>query len=165
MIFFNEHGNTTQFISNGWSHPEPTLKCMIGFDSRLVVARIPAWERAYLRLDVMPHIRTHIRAEISPHQTFIAAANNDIVTNFEKKEIGRLECEIPKGAFGNKAQITLRLMHPDVAAPRTVADIQDDRPLAFAVKRLGLSRRKLPENGVMDDLDTEPIGTTPAAAP
>ncbi len=140
VIDFGSHGNSVNHVRAGWSTPETELTWMVGFDSQLLIPRAILWERVFLTLEVMPHVRE----EKLLSQRLVLAANSMIIGTFEIRDRGTIEVEIPREAVARNAGLFLRFLHPDAATPRALAQLEDDRLLAIAVLRLVLSHMRQP---------------------
>ncbi len=148
ILDFTVKGNSLNNVRGGWSTPEDEHTWMVGFDSQLVIPKAITWERVFLTLEVMPHVREGVLSS----QRLVIAANNLIIGTFEVRDRSTIEVEIPRDALGRKAALVLRLLHPDSATPRAIAGIDDDRELAIAVLRLVLSPTRQPEEERFGDL-------------
>ncbi|MFP5248424.1 MAG: hypothetical protein ACLGP3_01195 [Acidobacteriota bacterium] len=135
VIGFGTGGNAPGLTrGEGWSAPEANFRWMVGLESFLEVPRPAAAARYTLSLSVIPHIRPPLLLK----QALIVAVNGVIVGVAEVDRPMTLTCEVPHWAIALFEGITLRLLHPNAAAPSDLIDDPDTRRLALAVERLVL---------------------------
>ena len=134
VIEFATGGNAPGLTRGGWSEPEAKFRWMTGLESFVEVPRPPAAARYELRLSVVPHVRPPALTR----QALIVAVNGVIVCVAEVERATTLTAEVPHWAIDLFEGVTVRLLHPDAAAPSAFAEVKDDRKLALAMERLVL---------------------------
>ena len=134
VIEFASGGNAPGLTRGGWSDPEPRFRWMVGLESFVEVPRPPQAARYALTLNVVPHVRPPRLTK----QALIVAVNGVIVGVAEVEHPATLTWEVPHWAIALFEGVTVRLLHPNAAAPSDLADSDDKRLLALAVERLEL---------------------------
>ena len=130
---FGAEGNAAEHVVSGWSYPESGLRWMVDEESVLRLPVLRPDSRSVVTLTVMPHVA----GDRLPFQTLVALANDLEVARFDVRHTGTVGFEVPAGVWGEGVN-TLRLRHPDAAAPADVQGGGDHRRLSLAVLALTL---------------------------
>jgi len=121
-------------IGDGWSHPEPDLRWMIGDCSQLALPLFPSSKAALFNIRLMPHVWK----DTLPQQRVTIYFNKVQVAALHLKSEEVVSFPVPAELFLRVGRNVLEFFHPDATSPEQVSSTGDNRKLAIGIVTLGI---------------------------
>lgn len=142
-IEFGERGTGTDYQLDGWSVTEKTFTWTNAPESRLQLPPFPPSGICILQLIGNPYVS----AGKLPVQRIEVSVNDEPLGVATIKDIGIIECDVPRHLLRDGKPVTVTLRLPTAARPKDVSGMNDDRLLAFALHRVRVLVVQAAESG------------------
>jgi hypothetical protein len=135
-INFGSEGNCIEFVTSGWSAPEPGFRWMTGVASELQIDRDFDDADHILELEVSPLVWR----SLVPQQRLSILLNGVILTQVALTRASRLGFLIPASVIPREQPLTIAFVHPDAASPEQLGGNADARLLSLLTKKIAISQ-------------------------
>ncbi len=137
-LTFASGGNARPKLGIGWSNPEPTFCWTEGERSEVTLDFPPSPGTHELTLFCSPYLSEPIVTD----QQCSVYLDDELVGFFtkNKKTLFVERIKLPAPLLEQGGPKMLRLLHPDAKRPKEISDSRDSRMLAFAYKKILLTR-------------------------
>ena len=119
-------------VGDGWSHPEPDLRWMIGERSQLALPLFPSTKSATFNIRLLPHVW---KGRLATQRVTIYF-NKVQVADLHLKSEEIVSFVVSPDLFLRVGRNVLEFFHPDAAAPEHVSGSGDSRQLSVAIVTL-----------------------------
>jgi hypothetical protein len=133
-IDFGATGNAGEYRRTGWADPEPNHTWTVGPESRLELPVPPLPGPCRMVIELGPFVSPPTLSA----QRLQVLVNGCAAGEFFIREVGPIECPIPREAIESGSGLAVTFRHPGAARPREICGAPDDRPIALAFERLTL---------------------------
>jgi hypothetical protein len=131
-INFGSSGNSLSFLGGGWARAEENFTWATGQESHLLLPLGKDPREFVLTLDVIPFVHP---PALSTQRLIVSIDETTIgMTSLSRPTV--LAWRIPVGLIRRAERTLVTLWHPDVARPRDLSGVDDDRELAFSVSEV-----------------------------
>lgn len=131
-VAFGGAGNDGTLTRYGWSLPEDGFTWSAGRRAGLLLPKPQTADRFRIELELAPFIA----ADLLPQQRLLVIVNGVRAPAITLPEIGIVSFELDGAIVATRPALGIALEFPDAARPCDVTGVDDDRLLAFSLRRL-----------------------------